>query len=149
SLNFFNKTVCSLTELGKFNGALKGPGSWDRLESESAPMKVAAAFRILWCSAIALAVASCVPPPVKPVNPPIASLVLLDQGANWTLNARRDFYSRDQGSRIMLLRWMLALKQPDGEPFMAESLGRYGYLPNSDIPGMPIGFTLAGSSGNE
>jgi hypothetical protein len=112
-------------------------------------MTIALAFRMLWCSALALAIASCVPPPVKPVNPPNASLVLLDQGPNWTLTARRDFYSRDQGSRIMPLRWMTALKQPDGEPFMAESLGRYGYLPNSDIPGMPIGFTIAGSSGSE
>jgi len=112
-------------------------------------MTIALAFRMLWCSALALAIASCVPPPVKPVNPPNASLVLLDQGPNWTLTARRDFYSQDQGSRIMPLRWMTALKQPDGEPFMAESLGRYGYLPNSDIPGMPIGFTIAGSSGSE
>ena len=75
--------------------------------------------------------------------------VVLDQGPNWTQSARSDFYSRDQGSRIMPLRWMQALKQPNGEVFTAESLGRYGYLPNSDIPGMPIGFTVAGSSGNE
>jgi cytochrome c5 len=112
-------------------------------------MTVATAFRMLRCAALALAIASCVPPPVKPVNPPNALLVLLDQGANWTVSARRDFYSRDQGSRIMPLRWMQALKQPNGEPFMAESLGRYGYLPNSDIPGMPIGFTVAGASGGE
>jgi mono/diheme cytochrome c family protein len=49
----------------------------------------------------------------------------------------------------MPLRWMQALKQPNGEPFMAESLRRYGYLPNSDIPGMPVGFTVAGPSGGE
>jgi hypothetical protein len=74
--------------------------------------------------------------------------VLLDQGPNWTQSARATSQRRDQGSRIMPLRWM-PLKQPNGEPFTAGSLGRYGYLPNSDIPGMPIGFTVAGSSGSE
>jgi hypothetical protein len=73
--------------------------------------------------------------------------MLLDQGPNWTPTARRDFYSRDQGSRIMPLRWMQALKQPNGEAFLADSLGRYGYLPNTVIPGMPVGFTVDDSSG--
>jgi mono/diheme cytochrome c family protein len=44
---------------------------------------------------------------------------------------------------------MQALRQPNGEAFLAESLGRYGYLPNNDIPGMPVGFTVAGPSGGE
>jgi mono/diheme cytochrome c family protein len=44
---------------------------------------------------------------------------------------------------------MRALRQPNGEGFLADGLGRYGYLPNSDIPGMPVGFTVAGSSGGE
>ena len=57
----------------------------------------------------------------------------IDQGTNWNAAARRDFYSRDQGSRIMPLRWIAALKQPGGEPFMADSLSRYGYLPLSLI----------------
>jgi hypothetical protein len=73
----------------------------------------------------------------------------LDQGANWTAAARKDFYSRDQGSRLMPLRWIAALKQPNGEPFMVESLSRYGYLPNeeSNPPGLPVGFTVDGGSG--
>lgn len=76
--------------------------------------------------------------------------LLLDQGKNWTAAARKDFYSRDQGSQIMPLRWMAALKQADGQPFMADSLGRYGYLANPDSvpPGLPVGFTVAsGKSG--
>ena len=108
----------------------------------------AAAFWIMSCAALAFAMISCAPPPpVPPVNP--ANLQFLDQGPNWTQSTRSDFHSRDQGSRIMPLRWMQALKQPKGDPFMADSLLRYGYLPNSEIPGMPIGFTAAGPSGSE
>lgn len=49
----------------------------------------------------------------------------------------------------MPLRWMQALKQPDGQPFLAGSLSRFGYLPNeaSDPPGLPVGFTVASGSG--
>ena len=113
-------------------------------------MTIPAVFRIGCCAAGVFAMTSCAPlPPVKPTTPTTSQPVLLDQGPNWTQSARSDFYSRDQGSRIMPLRWMQALKQPNGEPFTAGSLGRYGYLPNNDIPGMPIGFTVAGSSGSE
>jgi hypothetical protein len=76
--------------------------------------------------------------------------LLLDQGKDWTPTARKDFYSRDQGSQIMPVSWMVALKQLDGQPFMADSLGRYGYLANPDSvpPGLPVGFTVAnGKSG--
>ena len=76
----------------------------------------------------------------------------IDQGTNWNAAARKDFYSRDQGSRIMPLRWIAALKQPGGEPFMADSLSRYGYLPNEESrpAGLPVGFTVAsGSNGQE
>src|ERR1700757_3850786 len=104
----------------------------------------AAAFRIMSCAALAFAMISCAPPPPK--NP--ANVRFLDQGPNWTQSARSDFYSRDQGSRIMPLRWVQALKQPN-KPFTSGSLGRYGYLPNNDIPGMPIGFTVASLSGSE
>jgi len=77
--------------------------------------------------------------------------VIIDQGMNWTPPARNDFYSRDQGSRIIPLSWITALKQQNGEPFMAASLTRYGYLPNeeSDPPGLPVGFTVASGSSGE
>lgn len=76
--------------------------------------------------------------------------VFIDQGHEWTASARKDFYSRDQGSQIMPLRWIAALKQPNGEPFMAASLSRYGYLPNeaSSPPGLPVGFTVTSGSGS-
>ena len=72
---------------------------------------------------------------------------LLNQGPQWTQATRAQFYSLDQGSDIMPLSWFTALKQPNGQPFVADSLGRYGYLPNpaSPTPGLPVGFTLDGS----
>lgn len=62
---------------------------------------------------------------------------------------RKDFYSRDQGSKFIPLRWIAALKQASGAPFMADSLDRYGYLPNewSDPPGLPVGFTVITDAG--
>jgi hypothetical protein len=80
-------------------------------------------------------------------TPPTA----VDQGANWTKTAKEDFYSRDQGSRLIPWRWIAALKQPNGQPFMAASLDRYGYLPNeaSNPPGLPVGFTVASEKGVE
>jgi hypothetical protein len=75
----------------------------------------------------------------------------LKQGIFWTAEARADFYSGDQGSRLIPLHWITALKQPDGSPFMAASLARYGYLPNerSTPPGLPVGFTVANTTGGE
>ncbi|MGH8527693.1 MAG: di-heme-cytochrome C peroxidase, partial [Gammaproteobacteria bacterium] len=73
----------------------------------------------------------------------------LNQGQHWSMHQRKDFYSRDQGSQIMPLKWMFALKQANGSPFMAASLDRYGYLanPDSEPAGLPVGFTA--SSGKD
>jgi hypothetical protein len=74
--------------------------------------------------------------------------VFVDQGPNWTAATRADFYTRDQGSRMIPLPWLQALKQPNGQPFLADSLARYGYLPNPDnINGLPVGFNASGSAG--
>lgn len=53
-----------------------------------------------------------------------------DQGPNWTPEARLEFYSQDQGSRIMPLAWLKHLKQVNGQPFLEGGLSRYGYLQN-------------------
>ena len=46
--------------------------------------------------------------------------VFVDQGKDWKDPAlRQAFYIQDQGSRIMPLAWMKALKRPDGQPFLA------------------------------
>lgn len=70
----------------------------------------------------------------------------LDQGRAWTDEKRQAFYSQDQGSQVIPLSWMNALEF-QGQPFMADKLGRYGYLPNPEgaNPDMPVGFTLASS----
>lgn len=80
-----------------------------------------------------------------------AAAVFLNQGKAWTADTRADFYSRDQGSRIMPLRWIVALKQANGLAFMADSLSRYGYLQNeSSTPrGLPVGFTVASTANGE
>lgn len=74
----------------------------------------------------------------------IEAPIMADQGAKWTDSARTAFYSGNQGSRLMPLAWFTALKQSDGQAFMAESLSRYGFLANpaAVAPGLPVGFTL-------
>ncbi|MFN5744935.1 MAG: di-heme-cytochrome C peroxidase [Methylococcaceae bacterium] len=73
-----------------------------------------------------------------------AASIKLDQGADWTELRRRQFYSVDQGSRLIKYSWIKALRQDDGRPFLAESLSRYGYLPNSASPQkLPIGFQVS------
>jgi hypothetical protein len=75
-------------------------------------------------------------------------LIFADQGAAWTSAQRSDFYTRDQGSRMIPLDWLRALKQANGQPFLGDGLGRYGYLPNPSNPnGLPVGFTASGPTG--
>jgi mono/diheme cytochrome c family protein len=77
-----------------------------------------------------------------------ADPVFTDQGPSWTQATRDDFYSRDQGSRMIPLPWLQALKQPNGQPFLEGSLARYGYLPNpASSNGLPVGFTASGATG--
>ena len=38
--------------------------------------------------------------------------VYTDQGANWNATTRADFYSRDQGSRMIPLTWLQILNRP-------------------------------------
>lgn len=82
-------------------------------------------------------------------NSSAAELKYANQGDRWTPAERKDFYSLDQGARIMPLAWFKALRHPDGAHFLDDGLGRYGYLPNPDnaIPGLPVGFLAASESG--
>ncbi|MGB0506762.1 MAG: di-heme-cytochrome C peroxidase [Pikeienuella sp.] len=70
-------------------------------------------------------------------------VVYADQGKKWTDDRRLGFYSQDQGARIMPISWFNALKQGNGDPFVGNSLQRYGYLANDKNPtkGLPVGFT--------
>lgn len=94
---------------------------------------------ITWLTVSLLCLFSCNSALTQQASP---SPTTLDQGARWTDEVRYQFYSEDQGSRIMPLVWMRALKQPDGSPFLADSLSRYGYLNNPKSPEkLPIGFS--------
>jgi hypothetical protein len=86
-----------------------------------------------------------------PTPPPIPGKVAVDQGPNWNLATRASYYSQDQGSVIMPVIWMKALKQPNGDTFLANNLTRYGYLSNDQNPTsiLPVGFTSAGPIGGE
>jgi len=76
--------------------------------------------------------------------------VYVKQGKSWNAASRADFYTRDQGSRIIPLAWLRALKTEQGQPFLHDGLARYGYLPN---PGsrshLPVGFMAAGPAGRQ
>lgn len=92
-----------------------------------------------------LAIAACLT--TQQAVPLAAQTVYVDQGKDWTQNLRDQFYTQDQGSRIMPLTWMRALTQPDGDAFLEDALGRYGYLPLPDQgeADLPVGFTTNGS----
>jgi hypothetical protein len=77
--------------------------------------------------------------------------IYLDQGPAWTDSERDDFYWRDQGSRLIPLRWLATLRRPDGALFLADRLAKYGYLSQEgqDDPALPIGFTVASGDGGE
>src|SRR5713226_2251277 len=94
-----------------------------------------------------LAVALLTSSAVWAADPPV---IFTNQGSNWTQATRDDFYTRDQGSRMIALALLQALKQSNGQPFLADSLARYGYLPNptpANASGLPVGFTASGASG--
>jgi hypothetical protein len=75
----------------------------------------------------------------------LPNIKFVAQGEKWTDAERKSFYSQDQGSQMMPLKWFQAFKQANGELFMRDSLTRYGYLPNdaSPTPGLPVGFTVS------
>ena len=91
-------------------------------------MVVKAALRAALLSSIGLAGLAPAATPAHATNP-----VSVPQGPNWTPMTRLQFYSQDQGSQIMPLVWFEALKQPNGQPFIGNSLSRYGYLPNPAV----------------
>jgi len=79
-----------------------------------------------------------------------AGPVFLHQGSSWTPAARADFYTRDQGSRLIPFAWAKALKAPDGAPFLADGLARYGYLPNpANSNRLPVGFMTGETGGRQ
>ncbi|MDC0657712.1 di-heme-cytochrome C peroxidase [Leisingera sp. SS27] len=79
--------------------------------------------------------------------PAAAQTVYVNQGSDWTPSLRQQFYTQDQGARIMPIAWMRALTLPDGEAFLHDALARYGYLPMAgrQQADLPAGFTTNGT----
>jgi hypothetical protein len=76
--------------------------------------------------------------------------IYVDQGTDWTAAARADFYTRDQGSRLINLAWLQALKRSDGQPFLSDGLSRYGFLPNpGNTANLPVGIHATGPRGSQ
>ncbi|MGX0961618.1 hypothetical protein AB7M63_002067 [Bradyrhizobium japonicum] len=76
--------------------------------------------------------------------------IYVDQGRDWTTAERTDFYIRDQGSRLINLAWLQALKGRDGQPFLSDGMSRYGFLPNpGNTANLPVGFHTTGSGGSQ
>src|SRR5688500_11748559 len=97
-------------------------------------------FRRLIVAALACTAASA----------PAAGPVFLHQGSAWTPAARAEFYTRDQGSRLIPYAWAKALKTPGGAPFLGDGLARYGYLPNAaNANGLPVGFMTGETGGRQ
>ena len=67
------------------------------------------------------------------------------EGQGWDATTRNNFYTQDQGTRLIPWSWISVLEQANGAPFMADGLARYGYLPNpgSAPAGLPVGFMVA------
>jgi hypothetical protein len=81
---------------------------------------------------------------------PAADPIYVKQGKDWTPAARADFYTRDQGSPVIPMAWLRALKTADGQPFLGDSLARYGYLPNPNGRfNLPVGFMPTGPQGRD
>ena len=76
--------------------------------------------------------------------PAAGPIVYVDQGKAWKPALRDEFYSRDQGSRVIPWPWVNALRTDDGKPFLWDGLARYGYLANpASADGLPVGFMKA------
>src|SRR5687767_981079 len=77
---------------------------------------------------------------------PAQQVSYLDQ--NWTEAQRRWFYHASQGTRIMPVRWFMALEQPvlasAGNTAFADPayLGRFGFIPDPVSPENPDGLPV-------
>ncbi len=88
--------------------------------------------------------------PLQAQQAPPPGITYVDQGKTWQQPDRDAFYTQDQGSQVIPLGWIRALDGPGGQPFLADSLTRYGYLLNPATDnGLPIGFTSSGPQGSE
>jgi processive rubber oxygenase RoxA-like protein len=84
-----------------------------------------------------------------PADNPAADVTYAAQG--WSAADRETFYTTSQGSHMMPYAWFKALRRLDvDQPFAADRLQRYGYLPNAtsaaNPEGLPVGFVIDGAA---
>src|SRR5262245_38562771 len=108
------------------------------------PIKVAAVFAAVVTLTSSIVIRSA---PAEPASTGSVALRYAEQG--WSAADRDAFYTTGQGSVIIPYTWFRALRRVDvDEPFAADQLQRYGYLPNprsrSNPEGLPVGFVIAG-----
>ncbi len=88
--------------------------------------------------------------PSSSADPSSTNPVYLNQGARWGMQQRKAFYNVDQGSLIIPYEWAVALNDESGQPFLRDSMSRYGYLPQAKGPknpnALPVGFFIAKSN---
>jgi len=85
---------------------------------------------------------------LAPLSATPQSFTWLSGSGGFSEASRDRFYSQDQGSRMIPYAWLKALKRSDGQPFLADSLARYGYLANPKrSDGLPVGFTTLEATG--
>ena len=77
---------------------------------------------------------------IAEARPQTPAMRFADQGPTWTADLRARYYRQPQGSQLMPLAWLKALRQADGHAFLDVSLTRYGYLAGADASELPIGF---------
>jgi hypothetical protein len=100
----------------------------------------------IWVLALAVLMLACWidQAPAQPTAnaEPNPQLIYAAQG--WTAADRDIFYTTSQGSRILPYDWFKALRRLDvDEPFAADQLQRYGYLPNErSRTKLPVGFVI-------
>jgi mono/diheme cytochrome c family protein len=103
---------------------------------------------ILLVCTFAFALAEARAQPGEGGNSAVAETSYAAQG--WSPADRDTFYTTSQGSHMMPYVWFKALRRLDvNEPFAADQLRRYGYLPNNVSPsnpeGLPVGFVIDGT----
>jgi len=65
----------------------------------------------------------------------------VDQGAQWTVDARDAYWTQDQGTRSIPYSWLKSLQDGNGRPFLRDSLQRYGFMQMQGRE-LPVGFAL-------
>ena len=93
-------------------------------------MSLTKAFRSAALAAVILAASSSASMAFERVEQPSS----IPGAGPWDERAWNDYYSVSQGSRLIPWDWIKALKQADGQPFLADGFARYGYLANPASP---------------